>query len=365
MTQENVVGEWVKCPFCGSSYLIDYTAEEQNVTRADYYFRAKDSFHDFQAACLDMMMKASPADVLHAAHEESKVCCYLPAVADIGGEGCYNAFYIGEEEFRQKNAANEILCRDISNKDSVLGYRQRKKRKAGGQLPLETVNLNEQEYNERVSRGDIVTNEIHYFPFYYWELTYKGKAMSFMSLGNANDIVCHDLPYESQLADSNKPRYITASDCSENASICGWIFFAAVPVIVLCFYVFPAHGETIMQWISSAADIPAKLKKMGWAFWLIAALALPFAFFIIAISLSVLSPIIRAICGIVNIIITFVGNMVAQICARGANLFKRHKYLNTIMPIQRKKQADARARFGITLNDLHIDKAIPPFSFTD
>ena len=34
------------------------------------------------------------------------------------------------------------------------------------------------------------------------------------------------------------------------------------------------------------------------------------------------------------------------------------------MPIQKRKQSDAKNKYGIILKDLYINKEIPPFSFT-
>lgn len=364
LTDENVVGEWIKCPHCGSTYLADHANTcQRDAAHVDYYFPARDSFHDFQTACLDKLMKVSPADAISGSKETGKTCCYIPAIANIGGKGDYNAFYIGNEAFKYKNATNEILGRYISNNDSVFGYHQRKKLKANELHTFDKVDLNEQKYKDKVGHGDIVTNEVHYFPFYYWELIYNGKTMYFMSLGNSNNIVHCNLPIENKLREKARPVYVDATECENHALILGYLTLMAFAAIVIYFYVYPAYGETIKQWLYYAANNPKQIKDMCWVLLIIGLIALFIFPLIIMLLLAVLSPLIRGIKKVIKGTVKFIGFWVAQLFARILNLYKRHKYIRLVMPIQKKKQSDAKNKFGIILNDLHINKEMPPFSF--
>lgn len=338
---ENVVGEWVKCPYCGSHYLVNYENSEQCGTHIDYYFPARDSFHDFQTACLDIVMKVSPADSISKSKEKGKSCCYIPAIANIGGKGDYKASYIGDEMFEYKNAVNEIFDYHISNNDSVLGYRKRQKLKTNETYGIEKVDFDELKYKNKVDHGDIVTNEIHYYPFYYWELEYNGEIMYFLSLGNSNNIVHRNLPIENKLKENARPVYVNASDCKKYALVFGIFILIAVVAIVIYSY-----DSVLKQWFDYVISQSGNIIREWWYIILLCLFFSPLIF------------------DLIKIVSKIVGYYSIQLIARMWNMYIRHKYMNVIMPIQKKKQLDAQSRFRIMLNDLHINKEIPPFCFT-
>lgn len=349
---ESIVGEWVVCPSCGNRYLLDYADSfEKSQGHIKYYFAAKDTFHDFQTACLDKIMKISPADTISKLTETVKRYCYIPAITNIGGVGDYKLKFLGIESLGLSDAAHEFLQTSISNEDAVFGYSQRK-RMPEHSSNFSVVDFDASKLKTMIDSGEVRTNEIYYYPLYQWEFEYQGEKISFVSLGRADDMQYSQLPVEDALKESKRPVYIQPSHMMRYSWTCGTILLLAVVCPVVYFLV---------------ADYAAGINGLGpeWTdlnntvvigHWWVILLVLLLPIIVLRFVLPLVSALFRSFC-------QFLGYFTLQLMARAVNLYKKKRYLQIVLPIQKRKQADARNKYGVKLDDLHIQADMPSFYF--
>lgn len=390
ISANEVVGNWIKCPLCGSISLVDYSIEEpsspiesanpvDNLQKnagkiisdklCEYYFPVQSTFEEFETQCLDRIMQVTPADFTGLMTLE-KHEAYLPFVANIGGDdnSRYRLQYVGKEEINFP-FMDEKLKDGFANNHLQFGIEKRIK---DCSLLKNKVDVSLETINALRRAGNSMTDEIHYYPCYHLCCQCKAVKYNFFALGNSYDISYDKLPVEPKLKDS-KPRYL--SDKLGYRTACVLTFIMVATFLFLGLYCNGGGINDFMNrhWLALINGNWMQLSNP------IAVIGLIVGAVILLFIISLFSSLVAKILSfIVNAVIFFImGVIVVLNIAVYAVLVvpvvffindrRKKKYYSVVYPIQLQKQKDIKRRYGVELSELYIDTSrVPiPFEFSE
>lgn len=385
-----VVGNWIKCPLCGSISLVDYSIEElsspvDTVNQVDnfqenagkivpdklceYYFPVQSTFEEFEAECFNRIMQVTPADFTGLMTLEKNEA-YLPFVANIGGEdnSRYRLQYVGKEEINFP-FIDEKLKDGFTNNHLQFGIEKRIK---DCSLLKNKVEVSLEKINALRRSGNSMTDEIHYYPCYHLCCQYKAVKYNFFALGNSYDISYDKLPEEFKLKDS-MPCYLSDKLGYRTAFVLTFIMVAAFLLLGVYYNGGDINDFINRHWVALINGNWMQLSNPIAVIGLIVG-AVILLFIISLFSLlfaKILSFIVRTVIFLIIAAIIVLNIAVYALLVVPMIFFindrRRKKYYSIVYPIQLQKQRDIKRRYGVELSELYIDTSrVPiPFEFSE
>lgn len=355
---ESVVGEWIKCPSCGSCFQVNYSEQPASVASAGdkavmgdaglrkYYFQFRSSYDDFQTKCFDALMRYSPADVFSQMRIVDKQAGYVPVFANIGGNADYHVTGINGKKLPAP--VTSMLGRAFSNSDQRFGIERRSSKPDASVAGVEFLEIDNDKVLQLRENGSYVTNEVHYFPYFYLECEYKGKRMEFASLGDVTGMIHYNLPHESRL--DERPVFITDSGNEKKDSSMPAIMKIAITLLTayaVYLLLFEVIGKDKLYDFYNY--FPEKIEDATGIHELIA--------FVLMIPASIIA--LKMMFMLSMELSTFIYKAIRRGLKHNANRKSLKRYHKIVVPIQKQKQADADSIYGIKLKELYIINELP------
>lgn len=385
-----VVGNWIKCPLCGSISLVDYSIEEpsspvdsvnpvdnlqENAGKivpdklCEYYFPVQSTFEEFEAECFNRIMQVTPTDFTGLMNLEKREA-YLPFVANIGGDdnSRYRLQYVGKEEINFP-FMDEKLKDGFANNHQQFGIERRIK---DCSLLKNKVEVSLEKINTLRKSGNSMTDEIHYYPCYHLCCQCKAVKYNFFAFGNSDDICYDKLPEEPKLKDS-KPCYLSDKLGYRTSYVLTFLMVAAFLFFELYYNGGDINDFMNRHWLALINGDWMQLSNP------IAVIGLIVGAVILLFIISLFSSIAEKILNfIVKTVIFFIMAVIVvlNIAVYAAlvvpmiffiNDRRKKKYYSVVYPIQLQKQGDIKRRYGVEPSELYIDTSrVPiPFEFSE
>ena len=385
-----VIGNWIKCPLCGSINLVDYSTagsssssdvidsagksqKDANKVTSDelceYYFPVLSTFTEFETQCFDRIMQVVPVDFTKLMTLEKREI-YLPFVSNIGGEddSTYQLQYVGKEEINFP-FMNEKLKNGFPNNHFQFGLEKRikdcSKLKNKVEIDLEVI--------EALRRSkENITDEVHYYPCYYMCCQYKSVKYNFFAFGNSYDISYDVLPVEPRLKDSI-PCYFKDSLGYKIASVITFVMIAVALIIGLYCYGDGINTFMNRHWLALISvdwlqnSNPLVILGIGMLAAIPLIIVLLFTSLFSKMLRFIVNTIIFTLIGIVVIVNILVYSVFVLPVIFLINRMRQKRYYSIVYPIQLRKQYNIKMRYGIELEKLYIDTSrVPtPFDFSE
>ena len=346
---KDAVGQWIKCPRCPAKYLIDVLDDNDgnedsligHKRHEVFCFPGQCDYQTFRMKCFDMLMEMSPADIFSEMTIIEEAECFLPYVANIGGDNydTYEAVYVGDE--KKRIIMERFSTLKFKNNDSLFGTLSRRHCKNEGDSRMVQV---DQDKMHRLQGWTAVADEIHYYPFYCMTARYKGTTFHLYSLGNAS-IQHQGLPVDGMLHKKPKLERMDSHSNTQAKRIA-----VVAMALMLAFLALAYWPEIHGIWDDTIARANQKwtvmLQRSSYFAYVLAFLAIGVALVAItAITILATTIAFKTLYGVTWLALAL------RLKIRNRRSIRQR--LEEITQVQRRKQQDAYARFGISLDNLH------------